>query len=326
MRRPERTMERTGIVLAAGEGRRLQPFIRQWRGDTLPKQYVDFTGDGSLLERTWRRAEQLLPAERLLTIVNRSHLTYREACRQLANRDTPNVIIQPENKETGVGLYLSLLHLHRLNPDAVMVVFPSDHFIDEETLFMGHVELACREVERNPAGFVLLGIEPTGPEPEYGYLLPGRRKEDGVGGCMKRLIQFEEKPDRETAGALIQAGALWNAFVMVARVERFVTLMRWLAPALCRAFEHVERAIGTSRERETVESVYRHLEPVNFSSNILQAAAAHRLVKLSVLPVRGVGWSDWGSAERLMAHLRRLGHLTWLKPLGAGQSLPSIAG
>ncbi|HUJ78982.1 MAG TPA: sugar phosphate nucleotidyltransferase [Nitrospiria bacterium] len=317
-------MSRIGIVLAAGEGRRLQSFIRQWRGDDLPKQYVDFTGEGSLLERTWRRAEQLLPAERLLTIVNRSHLSHREACRQLASRGASTVIIQPENKETAAGLYLSLLHLYRRDPRAVMVVFPSDHFIEQEALFMGHVDLACREVERDPAGLVLLGIEPAGPDSEYGYLLPGRRKEDAGDGCMRRVIRFVEKPDRESAGALIKAGALWNAFVMVTRVERLLCLMRWVAPALCRVFERVEAEIGTPREHETVEIAYRQLKPVNFSSHILQAAASQHMVRLSVLPVRGVRWSDWGAADRLLADLQRLGNLTWLRPLGAVAASPTI--
>ena len=319
-------MARGGIVLAAGEGRRLRAFIRQWRGDDLPKQYVDFTGTGSLLERTWRRAERLLPAGRLLTIVNRSHLTHREACRQLAGRAPETVIVQPENKETAPGLLLSLLHLQQRDPDAVAVIFPSDHFIVEEALFMGHVDLACRAVEREPTGLVLLGMEPDGPEPDYGYILPGRRKEDGEGGCVKRIIQFVEKPDRETAGALIRAGALWNAFVMVARVERLLILIRWLAPPLCAAFDRVQASIGTIREREAVESAYRTLDPVNFSSGILQAAIAHRIARLSMLPVRGVGWSDWGSAARLTADLLRMGNVTRPEPFrnNAGKPLPSI--
>jgi mannose-1-phosphate guanylyltransferase len=320
---------RCGIILAGGEGRRLEPFVRQWRGDDLPKQYVDFTGSGSLLEQTWRRAERLIPAQRLMTIVNRSHLSYREACRQLASRSAGNVVVQPENKETGPGLLLSLLHLQlRLrDPNAVAVILPSDHFVREEGLFMGHVDLACRVVEREPDGLVLLGMEPDGPEPDYGYILPGRRKKDGVDSCVRRILQFVEKPDRDAADALIRAGALWNAFVMVARVDRLLILMRWLAPALYQLFDRVQRAIGTAREQETTEEVYRSLIPVNFSTNILQSSAAQRIARLLVLPVRGVGWSDWGSAARLTANLEQMGVLTWSDPLRtgtAGTRMPSI--
>jgi mannose-1-phosphate guanylyltransferase len=314
-----------GIILAAGEGRRLQPFVRQWRGDDLPKQYVDFTGAGSLLEQTWHRAEWLIPAERLLTIVNRSHLSYQEACLQLATRSAENVIIQPENKETGPGLLLSLMHQRRRDPDAVAVIFPSDHFIREEGPFMGHVDMACRVVERDPDSLVLLGMEPNGPEPDYGYILTKRRKEDGAGRCASRILRFVEKPDAETAEALILNGALWNTFVMVARVERLLILMRRLAPALYQAFDRVQAAIGTAREQETTEMVYRSLMPVNFSTQILQSDAAPRLARLLVLPVRGVGWSDWGSAARLTADLERMGGVTWVDPLRNGFRRPVLS-
>ena len=305
---------RCGIILAAGEGRRLQPFVRQWRGDDLPKQYVDFTGAGSLLEQTWRRAERLIPAERLLTIVNRSHFDHREACRQLMERHAGNVIVQPENKETGPGLLLPLLHLQRRHPDGVAVILPSDHFIREEALFMGHVDLACRVVEQDSSRLVLLGVEPSGPEPDYGYLLPGRRMEDGAGSCVRRIIQFVEKPDRETAGSFIRRGALWNTFVMVARVERLLLLIRWMAPSLYAAFDRVREVIGSVREREAVEAVYQGLAPVNFSERILQSADAHRVARLLALPVRGVGWSDWGSASRVTADLPRMNRLNRCAP------------
>jgi len=318
---------RCGIILAGGEGRRLESFVRQWRGDDLPKQYVDFTGAGSLLEQTWRRAELLIPAQRLLTIVNRSHLSYREACLQLASRPAGNVVVQPENKETGPGLLLSLLHVHRRDPDAVVVIFPSDHFVREEGLFMGHVDLACRVVGRNPDGLVLLGMEPDGPEQDYGYIVPGQRREDGAAGCVRRILQFVEKPDRDAADVLIRTGALWNTFVMAVRVERLLILMRWLAPALYQAFNRVQEAIGTACEQETTEAAYRSLVPMNFSTSILQTAVAHRIARLLVLPVCGVGWSDWGSAARLTAGLEHISGSTWNNPLHAvvaGNRMPSI--
>ncbi len=302
-------MERCGIVLAAGEGRRLQPFVRQWRGDDLPKQYVDFSGSRSTLEQTWRRAGRLIPIERLLTIVDRSHLDYEDVRRQLAGRPEGTIIVQPDNKETGPGLLLPLLHLHRRHPDAVVAIFPSDHFIREDALFMGHVDLACRVAEQEPAGLVLLGMEPEGPEPDYGYLLPGRRLEDGVGTCVRRILQFVEKPDRTSAEHLIRGGALWNTFVMAARLTRLLELIRWMAPALYASFDPVREAIGTVHEREETERVYRDLAPVNFSSQILQGMEAHRIARLLVLPVRGVVWNDWGSASRLLADLRRMDRL-----------------
>jgi mannose-1-phosphate guanylyltransferase len=244
-------------------------------------------------------------------------LSYRDVCRQLASRPAGNVVVQPENKETGPGLLLSLLHVRRRDPDAVAVIFPSDHFVREDELFMGHVDLACRVVERKSDGLVLLGMEPDGPEQDYGYILPGRRREDGAGDFVRRIHQFVEKPDRDAADLLIRTGALWNTFVMAVRVERLLTLMRGLAPALYQAFDRVQEAIGTACEQETTEAAYRSLVPVNFSTSILQAAVAHPVARLLVLPVSGVGWSDWGSAARLTAGLEQIGGVSWKDPLDA---------
>lgn len=107
-----------GIVLAAGEGKRLQPLIRRWRGDDLPKQYVQFTESRSLLQQTIDRARRLIPSDRLFTIVDRKHLGYAEVWRQIENRPRGTVILQPENKETGPGVLLPLMRVYKYHPNA----------------------------------------------------------------------------------------------------------------------------------------------------------------------------------------------------------------
>jgi mannose-1-phosphate guanylyltransferase len=163
---------RCGIVLAGGEGKRLQPFVYQLRGDRLPKQYVGFIDARSMLEQSFDRAEKLIPAERLFTIASRSHLNYFEAGKQLAARPAHTVILQPLNRETAPGVLLPLMHIYKRFPRATVAVFPSDHFIWEEDLFMAYVELAFQWVEQDPSAIVLMGTKPTQPDPEYGYIVP----------------------------------------------------------------------------------------------------------------------------------------------------------
>ena len=98
-----------GIVLAAGEGKRLQRYVQEMRGKALPKQYVNLIGSRSMLEHTFHRAEKLIPAERLLTVVSRRHLLRADVCRQLASRPRETLIVQPANKETGPGILLPLM-------------------------------------------------------------------------------------------------------------------------------------------------------------------------------------------------------------------------
>ena len=147
-----------GIVLAGGDGKRLQRLIHRLRGDMLPKQFVNFVGDGSMLESTFLRAEKLIPSDRIFTVANWAHLKYPEVRRQISSRPRGSIVVQPDNKDTGPGLLLPLMHVYKRYPESTVVVFPSDHFILEEDLFMSHVYLAYRAVERDPSRLVLLGI------------------------------------------------------------------------------------------------------------------------------------------------------------------------
>jgi mannose-1-phosphate guanylyltransferase len=309
--RNERNTEevRCGVVLAAGEGARLKPLVHRLRGYPLPKQYVNFMGARSMLEHTFRRAEKLIPPERLFTVVNRQHLEYAEARRQLRSRPTGTVVLQPENKETGPGLMLPLIYLLEWYPNAVITVFPSDHFVEEEDLFMGYVDLACRAVERDPFKLVLLGVVPDGPEPEYGYILP-----DGLGlpphpSCTRRVLRFVEKPDASAARDLTDVGGLWNTMVMTFKARTMLDLVRRINPALSHAFSRIRRAIGTPSETTVMERTYRRMAAATFSKALLESIPLLYPSRLWVLPVRGVSWSDWGSERRIIRTLRETGHL-----------------
>ncbi|OGP29167.1 MAG: hypothetical protein A2038_14200 [Deltaproteobacteria bacterium GWA2_57_13] len=317
---------RCGVVLAAGEGQRLQSFIRRLRGDSLPKQFVNFIGARSLLEHTFSRAEMLIPPERLYTVVSGNHLSHPEVRSQLSGRPEGTVIEQPENKETAPGLLLPLMHLARRYPESVVAIFPSDHFIVEEALFMSYVDLALRIVERYSSFIVLLGIEPDEPESEYGYILPD--KEEGYLAPLRarRVSRFIEKPDATMVHELLMGGALWNTMVMAFKVKTLLRLVRQTLPSLYAAFQRIRVAIGTRAEQEVVKAVYRRMEVVNFSRGLLEAHPQDHAMRLWVLPVRGVRWSDWGSEGRVVGMLRRLGYLERLqqRPF-ADRVIPSLS-
>ncbi len=304
-----RLPERCGIILAAGDGKRIQSFIHRWRGDRLPKQYVNFIGRRSMLEHTFSRAERLIDPRRIFTVVGRDHLSHPEARRQLSAREPYTVIVQPENKETAPGLLLPLAHLYRRYPDSAVAIFPSDHFIVEEELFMAHVDLACRLVERYAEYFVLLGIEPQEPETDYGYILPGNELKRLAPLAVRPVVSFREKPDIDGARAMLAAGGLWSTMVMVCKAKTLVGLVRGLSPRLHAFFERIRKAIGTSSEREAIAEAYRSIQPVNFSTGLLESFALEHASCLLVLPVRGVTWSDWGSERRLIDSLKKIGRV-----------------
>ena len=296
---------RCGIVLAAGDGKRVGPFVHRLRGDSLPKQYVNFLGTHSMLEHTFHRAEKLISPERLFTVVSKHHLSHSEPRRQLSDRTRRTVVVQPENKETGPGLMLPLMHLYKRYGDCTVVVFPSDHFIVEEDLFMSHVEMACRTVERDCSPVVLLGMESDKPEPEYGYVVPGEVDTAPFG--VRNVLRFVEKPEARIAQELILAGGLWNTMVMVFKAKSLLALVRRSAPALFRLFERIREIIGARDEEQVVERVYRRMPAVNLSRGLLEPLALEQPSFLSVLPVRGVLWSDWGSEQRIVRMVQRNG-------------------
>ena len=288
-----------GLVLAAGDGKRLQGYIRATRGDDLPKQYVNFVGQRSMLEHTFDRAQRLIAPERILTIVGQLHLRHGEVRRQLSSQASENVIVQPDNKETGPGIFLPLMHVFKRCPQAIISVFPSDHFILEEECFMDHVELAARAVNHDPSRIALLAMEADAPEVEYGYILP-RAEPDHVSLWGTRgAARFVEKPHPQLAQELVRAGGLWNTMIMVFKVSTVLEILHRMYPTTYRYFTHIFDAIGTPAEIETVEAVYQMLEPMNFSKGFLERVADEYPDAISVLPVLKVFWSDLGSPRRI---------------------------
>jgi mannose-1-phosphate guanylyltransferase len=298
---------RCGIVLSAGDGRRTQEVVRQRRGDDLPKQYINFVGSRSMLEHTWDRAESLIPAQRLFVVIAKKHLKFREVHRQLALRPPQSLVVQPANKETAPGILLPLLHIYKHHPDATVAMFPSDHFVLEEDRFMDHVDHAFRVVESDPSRLVLLGLEPDGPDPEYGYIVPGRKIDASRSDSARQVEMFVEKPSVEGAKKIIARGALWNTMVMVFACKTLLSVIERAAPELYRSFEPIQNAIGSAHEQQVIEQVYQKLPSLNFSKGVLEELPFEHRRALLVLPVRGVTWSDWGTSERLTSTLTQLG-------------------
>jgi len=271
------------LVLAGGDGTRLQALTRKIAGAPIPKQYCRIVGDRSLLEATLGRIYPLVPRERTLVVVNRSHLEL--ALPQLLDVPPGNVLVQPGNRDTGPGIVFGLLDLVARHPRAPVVVFPSDHYVDDASALREHVERAILLVDRLPTKIALLGIRPTHPEPGFGYIEPGPPLV--VPGLellpAYQVGAFHEKPSVERAKHLLRKGALWNSFVMVFHPSRLLALLQERRSA------DVEWLRGVIRSG----AGYEHVPRWNFSADFLTKIADH----LIVVPVDGVYWSDWGTPE-----------------------------
>jgi mannose-1-phosphate guanylyltransferase len=299
---------RCAVILAGGDGLRLRSFVQKLRGDRLPKQYVKFLGEHSLLEGTFQRARALIPSRRQFVVVTESHFEYAEVARQLSNYPEVHVASQPINRDTGLGLLLPLAHIYRTRPDSTVVVFPSDHFIEEEALFLNHVDAAFALVERDNRKTVLLAIAPTHAETDYGYILPSNCQHQALPFGAREVKHFIEKPDPIVARKLVQRGGFWNTMVMVFNLRTLLEHLRDINPFVFRCFEQICDAVGTAEFSDVVKQVFVRSEPLNLSTGLLENLAAQQPRSLLVLPVRGVHWSDWGSRQRILASLKRIGH------------------
>jgi mannose-1-phosphate guanylyltransferase len=288
-----------GIVLAAGEGTRVRAFLARLGHGRGIKQFCAVIGRRSMLEHTLARVERLIPRERILIVVSPS---YREEIgQQLGHWPPENVIFQPANRETAPGILLPLVHLWHRDPCAMVAIFPSDHFIVDEARFMAYVHRAVVETERFPQEMTLLGMPPDRAEEGYGWIegaeQPGRET--------RAVERFWEKPPLAQSLQLLERGALWNTFVCVTRATILWDVVRWAAPDLYAAFVTIARSLGSRQAAQMTVSVYQTMRSVNFSSEVCERCPSW----LRVLPVPDVGWSDWGSAERILASLQRIGKL-----------------
>lgn len=297
---------RCAVVLAGGDGRRLESFVRRLRGDTLPKQYVTLYGTHSLLDRTFERVERLIPPDRIMTVVSIEHFRYNDACCQLGRRPKGTVIVQPQNKDTAPGLLLPLAYLRQRSAQALVAVFPSDHYVTNDRVLMEHVETAFRTVECHPDVIVLLGVKPENPEDDYGYVLPGSSMAGDERSEVRMVSRFIEKPSRRLAENLAQRGALWNTSIFVFRLQTLLDLMWCTAPALALAFVEIAEAIDTPREHDVIDAVYQKLPPVNLSRGVLELVSEMWPSHLAVLRVDDGSWSDWGVERRILRDLRTM--------------------
>jgi len=293
-----------GIILAAGEGRRLRRFVHERFGLHTPKQYVVFIGKRSMLQHTIDRAEKVIRPEKIQVVVAANH--QKEIGSQLCGRPEGTVIIQPQNRETAPGILLPLTHIVKKDPQARVAIFPSDQFILEEDRFIEHVSMADRVIQSHPDQVVLLGIRASDPETDYGWIVPGELLDRRLGLGVRRVSSFLEKPDAETAVELLKKGALWNTFVIVATAKTLMEMTQRYLPEIWKGFASIFAAIGTTNESVVLEREYRCMQSATLSHGVLERCPD----RISVVEVDNVFWSDWGDADRVITTLKKIGKLS----------------
>jgi mannose-1-phosphate guanylyltransferase len=290
------------IVLAGGEGERTRSFVEEWLGYHKPKQYCAFTGTRSLFQHTIDRADALGNRERRVVIAAPEHQGYVRD--QLRGRGEGRVILQPSNRGTAPGAFLALTYVLARDPDATVVIYPSDHFVYPESAFLNVVRNAVRSAERY-SDLVLLGVRPTSSETDYGWIVPSSREPIGL---TRGVEAFLEKPSPPLAEEAFRRGGLWNTMILASKVSALWELGWRSVPEIMPSFVRVWESLRSGRDGTVLEEIYRGLPSRDLSSDVLERAPE----KLRVLEMNGVWWSDWGRPERILETLRALERLTSL--------------
>lgn len=301
------------VILAGGEGARLRPFVQKWLGNPRPKQYCTFLGSRTMLQHTLDRALGLSERDHIVTILGKGHRRYFD---KEGESPIPGIVIdQPFNLGTATGVFLAAVYVCSRDPDATMVLLPSDHFVYPEERFLSHLSRMRELAEQFEDAIILLGANPIGAETEYGWIEPREDLEqtDGIPGNVdySKVHSFHEKPDRNLALEFYRGGFLWNTMVVAVKVRTLLRIGWRLLPTMMERFDELYRAlceiaagrIGAEYEPLALSQVYKNLEEADFSRDILQAVARECIVHR----MEGVDWSDWGQPQRIAESLERIG-------------------
>ena len=296
---------RWGIVLAGGDGVRLRELTEWVWGDHRPKQFCPILSERTLLEEARHRAERSVPPSQVLYSVTRAHEEY--FLPSLADR-LSQTIVQPSNRGTAPAILSALMRIAHTDPDATVVILPCDHYYSPENSFTTTLESAFTIAEQRSSSIVLLGIEPNGPEVEYGWIEVGETIRGHSG--LFQVGAFQEKPPLTQAQTLLRNGSLWNTFVMVGRVSAFLEMVRATVPGLLQDMDSWQ-ATMTGEETQIPDAVYNRITSTDFSRQVLSAATD----RLLALRLAGVEWSDLGDPYRVLVTLvEKNGYLpSWAK-------------
>jgi len=275
------------VIIAGGSGTRFWPKSRE----NLPKQLLNISGQGTLIQNTVGRISPVIPVENIWVITNEQHAF--ETCYQLKKMGVPpsQLLTEPIARNTAAAIGYSAKILSQRNPDAIMAVFPADHVITTIEPFLKLLKQA--ETIANENHLVTLGIKPTSPETGYGYIKQGKAIEENS----FKVDRFIEKPDKLTAEKYLKEGSYyWNSGIFVWEVS---TLLNEISLFLPKLYEQLEKLTSNTapikgkypyqKLSESGKKIFHSLESVSIDHGVMEKST-----NVAVLPAE-IGWNDVGT-------------------------------
>ncbi len=289
------------VLLAGGDGVRLRGLTERIVGDQRPKQFCPILGPESLLSETRRRLNALFSSDRQAFVLLAAH--ERHYNNELSDAGDSLVIVQPANRGTAVGIIASLIQIMQVDPDAIVGLFPCDHYYSDEQAFRSVVRSAVERAEQLRGSIIIVGAEAEYAETDYGWIEPAQLVAQSGATPLYRVSRFWEKPALPQARACLERGCLWNTFVTIGSAAALLDLVCSEAPSLV-------LAITRGFADDDLTSVYAQLPSVDFSRDIL----ANQANRLLVLRDSYSGWADLGSPDRVLGLIaKNVNQPTWFR-------------
>jgi len=281
------------VILAGGAGTRFWPRSRRKRA----KQVLALDGTSTMLQQTIERLLPLGPASDFWIITN-EHLS-EEIVRQLPAVPAKHVVVEPEPRNTAPAIGLAAFLLERLDPEAIIGMFPSDHVIGNQENFLKVLRQAI-EIAAKPGNMVVMGIQPSRAETGYGYIEAG----DQIQGDLFRVKRFTEKPNQEKAEEFFAAGNFyWNSGMFVWSARTLADALREHLSETAPYLKEIAAAWGTAEFEKTYARLYPKCENISIDYAVLEPRSAKGEHSSNLFCLRAdYGWNDLGSWSALYDH------------------------
>ena len=278
--------------MAGGVGSRVWPMSQEH----MPKQFLDVLGTGkTLIQMTYERLIRVVPKENVFVVTNKN---YKDLVASQIDIEASQILMEPQRKNTAPCIAYAAHKIYDLNPNANLIVAPSDHLILKEDRFVKIIKKAL-EKSAEAANIVTLGIKPSRPDTGYGYIQFDSAG-DLVMGEVRDVKQFTEKPNRELAEIFLKSGDyFWNSGIFIWKAETIINALDKFKPELNALFTSKSGKYNTDSEQEFVDLAFKHCEDISIDFAVLENA------KNVFVVLANFGWSDLGTWGSLYTHLEK---------------------
>ena len=280
------------VIMAGGSGTRFWPVSRAAK----PKQFLDIAGTGkTFIQQTYDRCSRIVPQENIIVVTAQK---YGDLVReQLPQLSEENILLEPYARNTAPCIAYATYKLLAKNPDAHVMVTPSDHAIDNEDLFVQTILNAFEYVEQNDV-LMTLGVVPTRPDTNYGYVQACGGKLVMTSNEPMPVKTFTEKPDKDMASLFISTGEFfWNAGIFVWKAKTIAGELGRHLPEVNGLFEGWDKALGTKIEKEFILRAFTDCPNISIDYGVME-----KTDRAWIYPVK-FGWSDIGTWESLYNYI-----------------------